>query len=159
MPPGTDPWPLTAVAGQCTRHGETKVTMLAVSWDTVRLFLHILAATVWVGGQITLAALVPVLRRLGTEVPRAAARRFNQVAWPAFGVLILTGIWNVVAVRSKVTGSYETTLIIKIAVVAVSGVAAALHARARSRTGLAVFGALTGISALAAVFLGVLLAG
>jgi len=135
------------------------VTMLAVSWDTIRLFLHILAATVWVGGQITLAALVPVLRRLGTEIPRAAARRFNQVAWPAFGVLILTGIWNVVAVRSQVTGSYETTLIIKIAVVAVSGVAAALHARARSRTGLAVFGALTGISALAAVFLGVLLAG
>jgi putative copper export protein len=133
--------------------------MLSVSWDTIRLFLHILAATVWVGGQITLAALVPVLRRLGTEIPRAAARRFNQVAWPAFGVLILTGIWNVVAVRSKVAGSYETTLVIKIAVVAVSGVAAALHARARSRTGLAVFGALTGISALAAAFLGVLLAG
>src|SRR5262245_38368653 len=84
MPPGTDPWPLPAAAGQCTRHGETKVAMLAVSWDTIRLFLHILAATVWVGGQITLAALVPVLRRLGTEIPRAAARRFNQVAWPAF---------------------------------------------------------------------------
>ena len=133
--------------------------MLAVSWDTIRLFLHILAATVWVGGQITLAALIPVLRRLGAEIPRAAARRFNQVAWPAFGVLILTGIWNVAAVRSKVSGSYETTLIIKIAVVAVSGAAAALHARASSRTGLAVFGALTGISALAAVFLGVLLAG
>ena len=133
--------------------------MLSVSWDTIRLFLHVLAAAVWVGGQITLAALVPVLRRLGTEIPRAAARRFNQVGWPAFGVLILTGIWNVVAVRSQVSGSYETTLIIKIAVVAVSGVAAALHARARSRTGVAVFGALTGISALAAVFLGVLLAG
>lgn len=141
------------------RHDETKVAMLAVSWDTIRLFLHILAATVWVGGQITLAALVPALRRLGAEIPRAAARRFNQVAWPAFGVLILTGIWNVAAVRSKVTGSYETTLIIKIAVVAVSGVAAALHARARSPAGLAVFGALTGVSALAAVFLGVLLAG
>jgi len=141
------------------RHGETKVAMLAVSWDTIRLFLHILAATIWVGGQITLAALVPVLRRLGAEIPRAAARRFNQVAWPAFGVLILTGIWNVVAVRSQVSGSYETTLIIKIAVVAVSGVTAALHARARSPAGLAIFGALTGISALAAVFLGVLLAG
>jgi putative copper export protein len=141
------------------RHGETKVAMLAVSWDTIRLFLHILAATVWVGGQITLAALVPVLRRLGAEIPRAAARRFNQVAWPAFGVLILTGIWNVAAVRPEVTGSYETTLIIKIVVVALSGVAALLHARARSRAGLAVFGALTGISALAAVFLGVLLAG
>jgi uncharacterized membrane protein len=31
--------------------------VLTVSWDTVRLFLHVLAATVWVGGQLTLAAL------------------------------------------------------------------------------------------------------
>jgi len=65
--------------------------MLGVSWDTIRLFLHVLAATVWAGGQITLAALVPVLRRLGTEIPRAGARRFNQVAWPAFAVLAITG--------------------------------------------------------------------
>ena len=133
--------------------------MLAVSWDTVRLFLHVLAATVWVGGQLTLAALVPVLRRLGAEIPRAAARAFNRVAWPAFAVLIITGVWNVIAERSKITGSYETTLVVKLAVVAVSGVTAALHARARSTAGLAVFGALTGISALAALFLGVLLAG
>lgn len=48
--------------------------MLAVSWDTIRLFLHVLAATVWVGGQLTLAALVPALRRFGAEVPRAGAR-------------------------------------------------------------------------------------
>jgi uncharacterized membrane protein len=33
--------------------------MLSVSWDTIRLFPHVLAATVWVGGQITLAALFP----------------------------------------------------------------------------------------------------
>ncbi len=133
--------------------------LLSVNWDTIRLFLHVLAATVWVGGQITLAAVVPVLRRLGADLPRAAARRFNQVAWPAFGVLIITGIWNIAAVRGEVTGSYETTLIIKLVVVAISGVTAALHARARSPAGLAVFGALTGISALAALFLGVVLAG
>ncbi len=130
-----------------------------MSWDTVRLFLHVLAATVWVGGQLTLAAVVPVLRRLGADVPRAAARRFNQVAWPAFAVLVATGIWNVIAVRAHVHGSYQTTLIAKLAVVAVSGLTAALHARARSPAGLAVFGALTGVSALAALFLGVLLAG
>jgi putative copper export protein len=100
--------------------------MLTVSWDTIRLFLHVLAATVWVGGQITLAALVPVLRRLGTDLPRAAARRFNQVAWPAFAVLIITGIWNVIAVQSRIHGSYETTLIVKLIVVAISGVSAAL---------------------------------
>jgi putative copper export protein len=133
--------------------------MLAVSGDTVRLFLHVLAATVWVGGQLTLAALVPVLRRLGTGIPRAAARRYNQVAWPAFAVLILTGVWNVFAVRSQITGSYETTLVAKLIAVAISGLTAALHARARSAVGLAVYGALTGISALAALFLGILLAG
>src|SRR6266568_4033314 len=133
-------------------------SMLSVNWDTIRLFLHVLAATIWVGGQITLAALVPVLRRAGTNIPRAAAHRFNQVAWPAFGVLIITGIWNVIAVRSQITGSYETTLVTKLIVVLISGVTAALHARARSAAGLAVFGALTGVSALAALFLGVLLA-
>ncbi len=135
--------------------------MLAVSWDTVRLFLHVLAATIWVGGQLTLAALVPVLRRFGTEVPRAAARRFNQVAWAAFAVLIVTGVWNIAAVRGEVShdSSYRVTLIVKLVVVGVSGVTAALHARARSTVGLAVFGALTGVSALAALFLGVLLAG
>jgi len=133
--------------------------MLAVSWDTVRLFLHVLAATIWVGGQLTLAALVPVLRRFGADVPGAAARRFNQVAWTAFGVLIVTGIWNIIAVRSQITGSYETTLVVKLIVVAISGVTAALHTRARNPTWVAVFGALTGISALAALFLGILLAG
>lgn len=133
--------------------------MLAVGWDTIRLFLHVLAATVWVGGQITLLALVPVLRRLGAGIPRAAARRFNQVAWPAFAVLVITGIWNIIAVRSQVTGSYETTLVAKLIVVAISGISAALHARARNPAGLAVFGALTGVSSLAALFLGIVLAG
>jgi putative copper export protein len=135
--------------------------MLPVSWDTIRLFLHVLAATIWVGGQLTLAALVPVLRRFGTEVPGAAARRFNQVAWTAFGVLILTGIWNIAAVRSQIShsASYRTTLIVKLAVVVVSGVTAAVHIRSRTARERAIFGALTGISALAALFLGVLLAG
>lgn len=135
--------------------------MLAVSWDTIRLFLHVLAATIWVGGQLTLAALVPALRRFGAEVPRAAARRFNQVAWVAFAVLLVTGVWNIVAVRGQIShdDSYRVTLIVKLVVVGVSGVTAALHARARSATGRAVFGALTGTSAMAALFLGVLLAG
>jgi putative copper export protein len=133
--------------------------MLSFDWGTVRLFLHVLAATIWVGGQLTLAALVPTLRRLGAGLPKAAARSFNRVAWPAFAVLIASGVWNVIAERDKVTGSYRTTLIVKLCVVAVSGVTAALHARSRSRAGLAVFGALTGASALAALFLGIVLAG
>ena len=135
--------------------------MLPVSWDTARLFLHVLAATIWVGGQLILAALVPVLRRFGADVLSMAARRFNQIAWTAFGVLIVTGIWNIVAVRSQISdsASYRTTLVVKLAVVVVSGVTAALHVRSRTARSRAVFGALTGLSALAALFLGVLLAG
>jgi putative copper export protein len=134
--------------------------MLAVSWDTVRLFLHVLAATIWVGGQLVLAALVPVLRRFGDAVT-AAARRFNQVAWTAFGVLIVTGIWNIAAVSPQISHSarYRTTLIVKLVVVALSGITAALHIRAKTARSRAVLGALTGLTALAALFLGVLLAG
>lgn len=134
--------------------------MLPFTLDTVRLFLHVLAATVWVGGQITLAVLVPTLRRISGDAPRAAARRFNQVAWPAFGVLVLTGIWNVVAQsHEKHDPGYGTTLVAKLVVVGLSGAAAFLHTRARGRTALAVWGALSGGTALLAVLIGVALAG
>ncbi len=132
--------------------------MLSLSWDAVRLFLHVLAATIWVGGQLTLAALVPTLRGHGGELTKAAARQFNRVAWPAFGVLIVTGIWNVAAEQDEVTGRYRTTLVVKLVVVALSGLAAFLHARSRTRAGIAVFGALTAASAILALLLGVLLA-
>jgi putative copper export protein len=133
--------------------------MLAVSSTTIRLFLHVLAATIWVGGQLTLAGLVPALRRLGKEVTVSAARRFNQIAWPAFAVLVATGVWNILAESDKDHGAYRRTLIVKLIAVAVSGATAFLHARARSSVALAVFGALAGVSALAALFLGILLAG
>ena len=134
--------------------------MLPFTWDTVRLFLHVVAATVWVGGQLTLAALVPTLRALGSEAPGAAARRFNQVAWPAFAVLVLTGIWNIAAEADKQSDpGYQATLGVKMALVLLSGLSAFLHTRARSSTGLAVWGAVTGLSALGATLFGVLLAG
>lgn len=131
--------------------------MNAPSIDTARMFLHLLAAAVWVGGQLTLAGLVPALRRYDREVPRVAARAFNRVAWPAFAVLVLTGMWNIEAERDQLEGATLTTLVVKLVVVAVSGVTAWLHGRATTTRGVAVFGALTGISALAALFLGVLL--
>ncbi len=131
--------------------------MLPVTWATIRLFLHVLAASVWVGGQITLAGLVPGLRGLGADAPRTVARRFNLIAWPAFGVLIVTGIWNIAAVKPTWGTSYTTTLMVKIVVVAISGITAFVHSNARSRRGLAVFGALTGVSALLAMFLGIML--
>ena len=131
--------------------------MLTITWATVRVFLHVTAATIWVGGQLTLAGLVPGLRALSPDAPRAVARGFNRIAWPAFAVLVITGIWNIVAIDPDFSTSYGRTVMIKIAVVAVSGVTAFLHSIAKTKVGLAVFGALTAISALAALFLGVLL--
>jgi hypothetical protein len=99
-----------------------------VTVETLRLFLHILAATIWVGGQITLAALIPALRAAGTDVPKAAANAFNRVAWPAFGILVLTGIWNVEAEGDKGV-AYQHTLLLKYTLVVSSGFTAYMHAQ------------------------------
>jgi putative copper export protein len=124
--------------------------------DTLRLFLHVLGATVWVGGQLVLAALVPTLRSISPDAPRVAARRFNRVAWPAFGLLVVTGFWNIYATRND-GGHHGTELTIKLIAVAASGGAAYAHTRASGPRGRAVFGALTAVTALAALYLGVLL--
>ena len=127
--------------------------------DAVRLSLHVLAATIWVGGQFTLAGLLPVLRSGDPEMPKRAARAFNRIAWPAFGVLVLTGIWNIAATDEETSDAYSTVLTLKLLAVACSGLTAWAHVRATSRVQLAVFGALTAVSAVAAVVLGVVLAG
>lgn len=133
--------------------------MLPVTVDSLRLFLHVLAAAIWVGGQLTLAALVPVLRRAGADVPAMAARQFGRVAWTAFVVLIGTGIWNIVDYDKRDAPGYHTTLAVKLVLVALSGIAAFVHQRATTRRWLAVGGAATGLFALGALFMGIVLAG
>jgi uncharacterized membrane protein len=133
--------------------------VLPIDLETVRLFLHVLGATVWVGGQLTLAALVPVLRRAGADVPRLAARQFGRVAWSAFAVLLVTGGWNMAEYDDADADGYRTTMTVKLVLVALSGVAALVHSRARSKATLAVGGAATGLFALAALFFGIVLAG
>ena len=132
--------------------------MLPITAATVRLFLHVIAATVWVGGQLTLAGLVPVLRGLDPTAPKAVARQFNRIAWPAFGVLVATGVWNLVEVKvGDASTKYQVTIFVKLCVVAVSGVGAFLHTQAKTRQGLAVWGAVGGLATILSLFLGVLL--
>ena len=59
--------------------------MLDVTVQTIRLFLHVLAATVWVGGQLTVAGLVPGLRALSPDAPRrsdGASRSWRGLPTP-----------------------------------------------------------------------------
>ena len=37
--------------------------------ENFRLFLHVFAASIWVGGQIVMGALVPTARTLGEDAP------------------------------------------------------------------------------------------
>jgi putative copper export protein len=131
--------------------------VLGLDWETLRLFLHVLGATVWVGGQVLLGALVPVLRRVDAAAPRAVARAFARIAWPAFVLLVGTGIWNIVAVGDE-SADYRHTLDAKLVFVALSGIGAYAHQRASSKAMLAAGGAVGLIGALLALLYGVRLA-
>lgn len=132
--------------------------MLSPNWDTVRLTLHVIAATIWVGGQFTLAGLVPTLRAHDAELPKKIARRFNRLAWPAYGVLVATGIWSLLRHdMASQTNAYNLTVFLKLLIVGVAGFAAVVHSNTRSKVVLAVGGALSGLASLAAVFVGILL--
>ncbi|WP_116995746.1 hypothetical protein [Desertimonas flava] len=132
--------------------------MLSPSLATWRLAIHVLAAAIWVGGQFVLAGLVPALRKVSPDATRAAARAFARIGWPAFAVAVATGIWNLSEVNfSQRSPSYQVTLFIKVAVVAVSGSGAAVHQLVRTKVALAAGGALALVGAVTALFLGLLL--
>ena len=125
---------------------------------TLQLSLHVLAATVWVGGQLTVAGLVPTLRRIGPDAPKTVARAFARLQWPAFAVLVLTGVWNVGSAGHQ-SSSWSVVLGAKIAIVVVAGIAAIAHSRSKTKAGLATYGAITGVGSIVAVVLGVALSG
>ncbi|MCX6451353.1 MAG: hypothetical protein NTZ31_06650 [Actinobacteria bacterium] len=132
---------------------------LASALDGLRIFLHVIGATIWVGGQFTLAALVPVLRKANPELPRTVAKAFNKIAWPAFALLILTGTWNMMTIPKDASSSYNAVLGIKMMVVILSGAAAYLHSRSKNPKSIAIWGSVSGLAAIGATYVGVLLAG
>lgn len=131
--------------------------MLSPSLDTIRTFLHILAAAIWVGGQFALAGVVPRLRKIGPEATKAAANGFAAVAWPAFAVAFVTGVWNLMTLPSDLPSGYHATLGLKILLVTVAGFAAFIHGQTAKRSVMAATGALGALAALVILFLGVLL--
>ena len=134
--------------------------MLAPALETIRLTLHVLAATVWVGGQIVMLGLVGPSRGLGGDAPRVLARAFARMAWPAFLLLVATGIWNISALGyGSQSSAWKAVLMAKIAVVIVAGVATGLHQRASTKGQLALWGSVAGTASVTALVMGVLLAG
>ncbi|HKP19306.1 MAG TPA: DUF4149 domain-containing protein [Gaiellaceae bacterium] len=65
--------------------------------EIVFVVVHVLAATVWVGGTVALTFIaVPVIRRLTGETRQQAMRglgeRWRPIGWSALLVLVATGI-------------------------------------------------------------------
>ena len=134
------------------------VRRVDISWTTIRLFVHVLAAVLWVGGQLTLGTLVPTLRTLGEGAPKAVARRFNRFAWPAFGVLTFTGIWNALELDISIyPNSYQMKFGFKMTCYLITGIGAALHAFVPRKWALALGGAMSAGGAIGALFFAVAL--
>ncbi|MGB2756572.1 MAG: hypothetical protein WBD02_02785 [Acidimicrobiia bacterium] len=144
--------------------------MSEISLNTIRVFIHVLAVCIWVGGQFTLAATAKSLRAAGPEVAATAARGFAKIAWPAYGIAWMTGIWNLFAVHiNERPTSYQVTVAVKLLVVLISGIVAFIHlqvgkgariatdevTRIRARRRSAILGMTSAITALGAVLLGV----
>ena len=126
----------------------------------IRLTLHVLAATIWVGGQYVMVGLLPTARSLGSDAAKRLAGAFGRLSWPAFWVLIATGIWNVSAVQGhKPSAAWSAVLGIKMVLVALAGLGAFLHGRATTKRGLAIWGSVAGLGSTAALILGVFLVG
>ena len=88
--------------------------------DLVRWF-HLLGAAVWIGGLVTVGALVPALRRAGADRTQlqAMARQFGRVSWVAMLLAIATGVIQLVRVdvSSGIDTTYGRTLFAKLLLV------------------------------------------
>jgi uncharacterized membrane protein len=105
-------------------------------WTLVR-FLHLLAALTWVGSQVTLFLLFPVLRRrlepeAFREVARAAGMRLALIAAVSLPLALVTGIS---LARHEVPSAHDglvtAKLVLWVLIVAAFGLHGATAARNR----------------------------
>ena len=124
--------------------------------DTIRIFIHILAVAVWVGGQIVMMAIMPILKEAGIEgFPAKVAQGFQNIAWPALAVAIFSGIWNIISIdMANATTAWNIIFGIKFLLVIISGVGAFRHAKTDDPKQKGLYGAIGFGAAILAMFLG-----
>jgi len=92
------------------------------------VWLHLVAASIWVGGSIFIGVILsPILNMITRTVEERIiilikiGRRFSYIAIPTFGVLVLTGIYNSKAFLFDPSTLYQTNygviLLVKISLV------------------------------------------
>jgi putative copper export protein len=133
--------------------------MISPTANSIRVFLHLIAVAIWVGGQIVLAGIVPKLRTAAPEALTTVARAFARIAWPAMIVIVFTGAWGLSTEHVGDKGTdYMVTLMIKMLMVGGAIIATIIHSVGTSKLAKALGGALGLLCSLAAAYGGVLLA-
>jgi putative copper export protein len=133
--------------------------MISPTLDSLRIFLHVLAVAVWVGGQIVLAGLVPAIRTSAPEALPKVAQAFARVAWPAMIVIVFTGMWGLgSSSASDSDTAYMVTFAVKMVMVFIAVAATVVHSQGSSKAAKAIGGALGLLGSLLAAYAGILLA-
>ncbi|MDP2949363.1 MAG: CopD family protein [Chloroflexota bacterium] len=106
--------------------------------EALRFWIHLVAATAWVGPQIFMfAAVTPALRTVEEPAARYRAvlvltKRFAIVAWVAMAVLVVSGILNVMEEQEEFDVfdfdlRYAWLLVTKLSLVALTILLTAWH--------------------------------
>jgi copper resistance protein D len=104
------------------------------------VWLHLVAASIWVGGSIFIGVILsPMLNVITRTVEERIiilikiGRKFSYIAIPSFGVLVLTGIYNSKAFLFDPSTLYQTNygviLLVKISLVIATLIAYIIHIR------------------------------
>lgn len=134
--------------------------MISPTVDSLRLFLHLVGVSVWVGGQIALGGIVPSLRAQSPQSLGTVAKAFARMAWPALALVVFTGAWSLASVdAANRSGEWLATLAVKLCLVGVAVAATLVHSFGKSRIAIAAGAAMALAASLGAMYLGVLLAG
>ena len=132
--------------------------MLSPTADSIRLFLHVLGASIWVGGQIVLSGLVPKLRKVAPESLKVAANAYARIAWPAFAVVFVTGMWNILDIEvGDMSTDYQVTMFVHVLLAMATAIFAVIHSVGKTKLALALGGAFGLLTSLGAMFVGIML--
>jgi putative copper export protein/methionine-rich copper-binding protein CopC/outer membrane protein assembly factor BamB len=120
---------VVALSYAATSHGAATATSGAgLAYE----FVHVLAASIWLGGAAAVAAIWTVARRDGIAGSRRLLRRYSITAGVAVPAVLLSGLGNAVLelgnLGDLVSTSYGTSLLVKLAVLALLIAVAAVNA-------------------------------
>jgi len=107
----------------------------------ISVWLHILAATVWIGGMaFVVLVVVPWLRRGGradaARFLRETGERFRNVGWTCFAIVVLTGsynlwfrgvVWSDLTTASWLLSPFGKTVVFKLATFGLVLLISAVH--------------------------------